>query len=403
MIGKPTGPERPEAGHNGPNRRNAAPGIVLGVVAIGIEGLVMSPILQDIAQAFGADTRQAAWAVAVYGLTLALVAPPMALWGGRWPRQRLMAAGLAVFVLAGLLCALASHFTMLLIARALCGVGAGLFVPACYAHVGDNTPYEDRGRVMGQVMAGWSLALILGVPLGAAAGAHWGWRATFAGVALMGAVALALVLRLPAAAPAAPGKRSVAREAASVWRSHAPVYLGANFLDMISFYGVYTFLGAVVRDRLGMGSGGFGLFVLCYGLGLLTSTLNAAWLDRVGKQRAAMRALMGIAAVLATLPWATGHAAALAACMLAWGVVQGLTQTAMATLLTQAGGPARGFAMACMSCTTYLAVAAGAAGGGLLLEAQGFGVLARGGAACALVACGLVAWVHRARPGPGGA
>ena len=58
-----------------------------------------------------------------------------------------------------------------------------------------------------------------------------------------------------------------------------------NFLDMLSFYGVYTFLGVVVLERLSVGSGVFGLFVLCYGVGLMLSTMNARVLDRFGKEK----------------------------------------------------------------------------------------------------------------------
>lgn len=59
-------------------------GLILGVVAVGVEGLVISPILGDISREFVADATQTAWAVAVYGLALALIAPPVGLWGANF-------------------------------------------------------------------------------------------------------------------------------------------------------------------------------------------------------------------------------------------------------------------------------------------------------------------------------
>lgn len=368
----------------------ALAGLILGVVAIGMEGLVISPLLNDIARDFATDPAHTAWAVAVYGLALASVAPPVGLWSGRLPRRTVMAAGLCIFVLAGLLCAVAPNFTVLLVARALCGVGAGLFLPSCYAHVGDSVPYAQRGRVMGKVMAGWSLALILGVPLGSVAGDLWGWRCTFLLVSALGSVALALVLRLPATEPACTPGPSLLQEATLILRQGLPRLLAVNFFDMVSFYGVYTFLGSAVRDRMGVGSGLFGLLVLCYGAGLLFSTTNARIVDRLGKERSATVTLGLLVLVLSLLPFATRSFAGLAACMLVWGVLQGLTQTALATLLTQVGGRARSFATACMSCTTYLAVAVGAGGGGALLKVVGFSGLAWAGGGCALIACLLL-------------
>lgn len=364
-------------------------GLILGIVAIGVEGLVISPVLSDLARDFHASATQAAWAVAVYGLALAVTAPVVGLLGGAVPRKLIMAAGLMTFVIAGMLCAISFNFAMLIGARALCGAGAGAFLPSCYAYVGDCTPYESRGRVMGRVMAGWSLALIAGVPLGSWAGEIFGWRATFVGVSVLGMVALYFVIRLPAVTAsntASNVRDSVRKDALIVWRSKVPRLLVVNFLNMISFYGIYTFLGVVVRERLGIGSSAFGALVLCYGMGLLLGTMNAGLLDRYGKDKAAISALVLLILVFALLPFATGSAAFIAFCMLAWGSLQGLTQTAIATLLTQAGDQARSFATACMSCTTYLAVAAGASGGGALLASQGFAVLSWSGALCVFLA-----------------
>ncbi|MCL6445256.1 MAG: MFS transporter [Alicyclobacillus sp.] len=81
---------------------------------------------------------------------------------------------------------------MFLVARALSGLAAGGIVPSTYAYVGDIVPAEQRGRVMGVVMSGWSLALILGVPFGGWLGSRLGWRLAF--VALSGLALLAVVI-----------------------------------------------------------------------------------------------------------------------------------------------------------------------------------------------------------------
>lgn len=104
-------------------------GLTLGVVAIGIEALVIAPLLGDIANTFKVSTAQAAWAVSVYGLALAVTAPCVAIFGARVSRKTTMTAGLLLFILSGLACALAPGFWSLLFARALCGAAAGAFPP----------------------------------------------------------------------------------------------------------------------------------------------------------------------------------------------------------------------------------------------------------------------------------
>lgn len=383
-------------------------GLTLGVTAIGVEGLVISPVLGDLAGTFDASPAQAGWAVSAYGLALAGAAPIVGLWGDRVPRLVLLRAALGLFVLAGLLCALANSLGALVAARALCGAAAGAFLPACYAYVGDCTAFADRGRVM----AGWSLALTLGIPVGGLIAQWWGWRLAFVAVALLAAVAAWRVDRMPAAplprpsSPLSPppDPASLPLSAAGSdpgWRPRleraALPLLALNFFDMLSFYGVYTFLGVTVQARLQLGSGGFALFVACYGLGLMASTLNAGVLDRFGKTQVLRGALLLLACLLLLLAPATGHPTTLAAAMLCWGALQGLAQTGTATLLTQVSERARGLAMACLSCTTYLAVSLGSFGGGWVLTHHGFDALARGAALCALLAGLLLqGWVRKA-------
>jgi len=303
-----------------------------------------------------------------------------------------MTAGLIVFILAGVVCAIATEFWILLVGRALCGAAAGAFLPACYAYVGDATHYDDRAKIMGRVMAGWSLALIIGIPLGGSLAQLWGWRSTFVAVSVLGTAAALLVSRLPAPVrKMKEGALSIGTEYSSqVLRNGIPILLAVNFFDVLSFYGIYTFLGVVVRDRLRLGSAGFGLLVLCYGVGLMFSTLNGRLLDRWGKERVLTFCLSALVIQLALLAPATGHPWALALAMLLWGVSQGFVQTGTATLVTQASGGARGLAMAFMSCGSYLAVGLGSLGGDWLLEGSGFTALALAGAAAVSMALLLV-------------
>ncbi|MBV8617822.1 MAG: MFS transporter [Curvibacter sp.] len=365
-------------------------GLTLGVTAIGVEGLVISPVLGDLAHTFDASPAQAGWAVSAYGLALAGAAPIVGLWGDRVPRLALLRIALGLFVLAGLLCALANSLGTLVAARALCGVAAGAFLPACYAYVGDRTAFADRARAMGRVMAGWSLALTLGIPVGGLIAQWWGWRMAFVAVALLAALAAWRVGRMPAAPPGPAPARGPRLDRAAL-----PL-LALNFFDMLSFYGVYTFLGVTVQARLQMGSAGFALFVACYGLGLMASTLNARVLDRFGKMQVLCGALLLLVCLLLGLAPATRHPITLAAAMLCWGALQGLAQTGSTTLLTQVSERARGLAMACLSCTTYLAVSLGSFGGGWVLVHHGFDVLSQSAALCALLAAVLLqGWVRK--------
>ena len=111
-------------------------------------------------------------------------------------RKRTLRLGLLIFALAGFAAACSTNFTMLLIARACCAVGAALFLPSSYAYVGDEVPFDRRAQVMGRVMFGWAGSMVLGVPLGGALSELAGWRGALAALGAFGMLAFSIAVRM---------------------------------------------------------------------------------------------------------------------------------------------------------------------------------------------------------------
>ncbi|HTI44899.1 MAG TPA: MFS transporter, partial [Candidatus Nitrosotalea sp.] len=228
--------------------------------------------MKDIAADFALNPAEIGLAVTIYGIALAVVAPFAGLISDRLSRKRALRLGLIVFSLAGFAAALSTSFTMLLIARAVCAMGAALFLPSSYAYVGDEVPFERRAQVMGRVMFGWAGSMVLGVPLGGLLSEWVGWRGALAALALLGLIVLIALWRLqsrhqPNTAPGAL-KKLTGNFLRLLASRTIQLLLLVNLLNMFSFYGVYTYLGTALRDELQMGSGGAALFAAFYGLGL---------------------------------------------------------------------------------------------------------------------------------------
>jgi len=376
--------------------------LLLGVFAIGSEALVISPLLEDVARDFGTGVGAAGLSVSVYGLAVAIVAPSAGWVADRTSRRGAILLGLVVFAIAGLLCAAAPSLLGLVAGRALCGVGSGLFLPAAYAWVGDEVPYDSRARVMGWVISGWALALVAGVPLGGLIGQVAGWREALAALALLAAAATVLAVRLlppaaprpePGAAPARVGLRAALGVAAVRW------LLVVNLLDMLAFYGVYTYLGSFLREELDVGSGPAAGLILLYGIGVAVMSTNGWVIDRLGKARAVTLTLLVLTVLFAALPFSAAAPAALGGVLILMGTQQAGFLTAMATLATNAMPAGRGAVLALMSCTTYIGVMLGAAAMGPVFAGPGYRAIGLGCGAIALAAAVLSL---RLRPSAGG-
>lgn len=225
-------------------------------------------------------------------------------------------------------------------------------------------------------MFGWSLSLVVGVPLGGFVGQTLGWRMTFFVVATAGAIALGMLSTFAARY----GRSSSTEPPSSVvrWQLPLPVFyvFGATFLNMLGFYGVYTYLGTAIREAQGIGSAGASAYVLCYGIGLAFSTLRGDILDRLGKVRVLSMALLLLCPLLLLQSLAISHPVLLAAVMGFWGLLQGAVLTGLNTVLTKQAGERRGLATALNSSLTYFAVALSALLGGLVIDdSAGFSLI----------------------------
>ena len=150
----------------------------------------VAALLPGIASDLTVSLQAAGQLVTVFALTYALSSPLLTALTGNVNRRRLLILSMAAFAGANLIAALASGYWFLLGARILLALSAGLYVPSANALAGVLVPPERRGRALAIVGGGISLAVAIGVPMGAFVGSHFGWRMTFLGVAVLAAIAL---------------------------------------------------------------------------------------------------------------------------------------------------------------------------------------------------------------------
>src|ERR1051325_7818337 len=96
---------------------------------VALDALVVSTALGTIRADLGASVEQLQWTVNSYSLSFAVLLMTGAALGDRFGRRRMFVAGLALFVAASALCALAPTMGWLIAARALQGGGAALVMP----------------------------------------------------------------------------------------------------------------------------------------------------------------------------------------------------------------------------------------------------------------------------------
>lgn len=167
-----------------------------------IDGAVLSIAIPSIRSSLGASFADAQWINNAYLLFLSALLLLGGAAGDRFGLKRVFSAGIALFVLASIVCALAPTAILLILARAVQGIGAALMVPGSLAIIAAAYPRDSRGRAIGIWAAASSLTTILGPIIGGfvlTALGDWSWRLVFAINLPLGGTALALLwLRVPA-------------------------------------------------------------------------------------------------------------------------------------------------------------------------------------------------------------
>lgn len=191
-----------------PARTRAAGAISLFLVIVPLFGVdLMLPAMPVFGRELGAGVAATQLTLSVFALGFAamhLLLGPLA---DRYGRRPCLLAGLALFTLASLACALAPSIEALVAARIVQALGAGAGPLIARAIIRDVYGATGTGRMMGLVMAFFGLGAIVTPILGGIVVDLFGWRASFYVAAGYGAALfLAALLLLPETLPPrAPG------------------------------------------------------------------------------------------------------------------------------------------------------------------------------------------------------
>jgi MFS family permease len=145
--------------------RRLMPALFIGVFMAALDTAVIAPAIPALREAFGVDHRQAGLLMVVFVLCSLCSTALLANLGDRHGRRPVYLAGVSLFALGSLLIALSPSFWMVLVGRAVQGIGAGGIIPTASAVIGDAVAARERGRALGLIGAIYGMAFVLGPPL----------------------------------------------------------------------------------------------------------------------------------------------------------------------------------------------------------------------------------------------
>ena len=379
-----------------PAPRGALWALLAGNFVIGTGVMVVPGTLNEISTSLAVTVATAGQLITAAAVVMCLGAPLLAAVVAGWDRRHLLALTLLWYAAGHVIAALMPSFGALLPVRMLTVVAPAIFTPQAAACAGMLVPPEQRGRAVTFVFLGWSMASVLGLPLGALIGGHLGWRMAFTVIALLSVVSAASIwLTLPR------GIRPAVLTAAAWSRVlRSPVLMGIVSVTALQGAGqfvLFSYFGPLLKLNFGADPTTLSLMWALFGaFGLVGNMFVSRFIDRAGAGRMVLATSSLIALSLFLWPWAS-TLPWLAAVLVPWGLGCFATNSAQQARLVGLAPALAPGSVALNSSGIYIGQAVGAGLGGWLLASDAVAWMNWVGFALLLLAIGLSVTIERSR------
>jgi predicted MFS family arabinose efflux permease len=345
--------------------------LTLGNFAIGTGALIVPGMLNELSADLATSPARIGMLISAFAVTICIAGPFLAGWTSAIERRKLLTAALAIYAVMHLVAALAPGYGTLLVARMVTAIGAALFTPQAAATVGLMVPVEQRGKAIGLVFLGWSIAAVVGTPLGAYLGAHIGWRLTLGLVGVMSAVcALWVWMKIPPKLFVAPVNRAA-------WKAlftNTPLLLAISVsaIYAIGMFIMFAYMALVLKDFIAATPTMISMMFLCFGVtGVIGNVIGTRMMDRIGTVRVGAIAMACMLIAIVFWPLTRGSPATTIVLSLIWGFgCFSINSAQQARLITMAPELSSA-SVALNSSAIYLGQALGALIGGLIVASHG--------------------------------
>lgn len=161
---------------------------------LGMSEFIVVGILPDIAAGLKVSEVTVGNLVSLFAFVYAPVTPLGSALSARFPRFATHLTLVGVFLIGNVLCAFASNYGVLVVARILIALVSGTLVAIAMTYAPDVTTEQYRTKFIAWVFSGFSIASVVGVPVGTWVANTFGWRWTFHLVNVLTVVLIVLMV-----------------------------------------------------------------------------------------------------------------------------------------------------------------------------------------------------------------
>lgn len=268
--------------------------------ALGFAEFIVIGITPDIAEVYGITLAAAGNLVGYFAVAYAVSTPIIVLSTGRFRRFPLFVIYLIVFNIGNLLAVAAPTYEVLLVARICTAVVSGVLLSTVMTFINDIVPGKDAPRIISYVYAGFSVASVLGTPVGTLLSDTFGIKSAFVVVELV-VIIVTVMLLISVPRTGSTDVSSKVREQLVILKDRRILLIIVmKACGMAATYVFYVYVTPILENEVGLSVWMVSLALFFYGAATIVSNLGSgAIAQRYGLRK--MPIMFGLQAVVLAL------------------------------------------------------------------------------------------------------
>lgn len=239
---------------------------------LGTSEFVIVGLLAEVSADLHISISSAGALVSAFAISFAIGTPILTALFSRFSKYPLMLSLIAVFIAGNIITALSDSYALLLVSRLITAVVTGVLIALAMAVGSETVSAEKRGTVISIIFMGFTIASVIGVPLGTYIGQWGGWQLAFWFTSLLGIISLiASSATIPKGLKGT--QSSLKKQIGLLTNSRIVIAFFIPALSIGATYTVYTYLTPLMQDVLLVPEHHISLVFLLYGVVSVFSTL----------------------------------------------------------------------------------------------------------------------------------
>ncbi|MGH2317937.1 MFS transporter [Planococcus sp. SE5232] len=248
--------------------------LTLLTFVMGTSEFVIVGLLTEVSSDLNITLATAGSLISGFAIAYAIGTPLLTAYVSRFPKYPLMLLFISIFIIGNVISALSGSYELLILSRVLTAVVSGVLIALSMSIASDTMPEAKKGAIIALIFAGFTIANVLGVPLGTFIGQLGNWQLTFWFTALLGVISLIIsIFIIPKHLPV---EKASAKEQLKLLTN--PRMVLAFFIPTFAIagtYTVYTYITPILEEGLGIQTKYISIILLGYGAFSILSNVLA--------------------------------------------------------------------------------------------------------------------------------